>query len=257
MMQGNYFILSPDAQPFLHCWSLSVEEQFYMLFPAAFLLLYLHVKRHRTHFLAALCALSLLSCIILTYTRPAWAFFLPSRAWELLTGGILATLKKDTFPTRSKVITSVPIIGLALTILSFFVISESPAFPGYLATLPVIGTTCFLIPYDTSRSLAERLLLGAAGFYWTHVLLALSLALARILVGGLQVLFGFASLSNGAEDHYERVCRGSMLFLHREAKPYVPKSSGQAAFSLHFSRLFSRHFGAARRFREESQLCQC
>jgi len=37
MMQGNYFALSPDAQPFLHCWSLSVEEQFYMLFPATFL----------------------------------------------------------------------------------------------------------------------------------------------------------------------------------------------------------------------------
>jgi len=45
-----------------------------------------------------------------------------------------------------------------LTVLSFFVISESPAFPGYLATLPVVGTACFLIPYNTSRSLAERLL---------------------------------------------------------------------------------------------------
>src|SRR5665647_3089663 len=48
-----------------------------------FLLLYRHAKGYRTHVLVALCALSLLSCIVLTYTRPTWAFFLlPSRAWE-------------------------------------------------------------------------------------------------------------------------------------------------------------------------------
>jgi peptidoglycan/LPS O-acetylase OafA/YrhL len=36
IFQGNYFVLTPDAQPFLHCWSLSVEEQFYLLFLLVF-----------------------------------------------------------------------------------------------------------------------------------------------------------------------------------------------------------------------------
>jgi peptidoglycan/LPS O-acetylase OafA/YrhL len=40
IFQGNYFTISPDAQPFLHYWSLSVEEQFYMVFPLAILLLH-------------------------------------------------------------------------------------------------------------------------------------------------------------------------------------------------------------------------
>jgi peptidoglycan/LPS O-acetylase OafA/YrhL len=60
MLQGNYFVLSPDAQPFLHCWSLSVEEQFYLLFPATFLLLYRYANRYRAHVLTVLLAVSLL-----------------------------------------------------------------------------------------------------------------------------------------------------------------------------------------------------
>ena len=158
MLQGNYFVLSPDAQPFLHCWSLSVEEQFYMLFPSAFLLLYLNANKCRTHVLTALCAVSLLSCLVMTYMRPQWAFFLlPARAWELLTGSILATVNRNK-PTKRKLLASWPLIGLGLIVLSFFVISEGSAFPGYLAILPVAGTASFLVPYDISRSFAERLL---------------------------------------------------------------------------------------------------
>ena len=158
MLQGNYFILSPDAQPFLHSWSLSVEEQFYLLFPAAFLVLYRKANTYKTHVLTALCAASLVSCIVLTHTRPQWAFYLlPTRAWELLAGGILATVKRNN-PTTGKLLASLPFMGLVLISLSFFVISESQAFPGYIAALPVIGTACFLIRHDTSASLAERLL---------------------------------------------------------------------------------------------------
>jgi peptidoglycan/LPS O-acetylase OafA/YrhL len=158
MLQGNYFVLSPDAQPFLHCWSLSVEEQFYLLFPAAFVLLYWKVKRHRTRVLVAVCAGSLLSCVVLTHSRPEWAFYLlPARAWELLAGSIFATFNRNK-PTNNRLLTSLPFIGLVLIILSFFVISEGRAFPGLLATLPVAGTLCFMMPYDSSTGLGERLL---------------------------------------------------------------------------------------------------
>ena len=158
MLLGNYFVLSPDAQPFLHCWSLSVEEQFYLLFPATFVLLYRYADRHRLHILASLLAISLLLSIVLTRSRPNWAFFLlPTRAWELLAGGILATLKRGN-PTKSRILVSIPFIGLALIALSFLVMSEGPTFPGYLAMLPVVGTACFLIPYDISVSPIERIL---------------------------------------------------------------------------------------------------
>ena len=158
MLQGNYFVISPDAQPFLHCWSLSVEEQFYMLFPAIFVLVYWKGREYRAQVLAALCGVSLLFCIVLTHFRPGWAFYLlPSRAWELLAGSIFATFTERK-PTTSRVIASLPFIGLVLILISFFVISANQAFPGFLALLPVAGTVCFMTPYDTSGSFGERLL---------------------------------------------------------------------------------------------------
>jgi len=91
LLQGSYFVLSPDSQPLLHCWSLSVEEQFYLVFPAVFFVLYRKTGTYRVYVLAGLFALSFLSYVALNRFRPAWAFYLlPTRAWELLAGSILA-----------------------------------------------------------------------------------------------------------------------------------------------------------------------
>lgn len=46
MMQGSYFMISPDAQPFLHYWSLSVEEQFYLLFPIFLFITFRYGHKH-------------------------------------------------------------------------------------------------------------------------------------------------------------------------------------------------------------------
>jgi peptidoglycan/LPS O-acetylase OafA/YrhL len=157
MWQGNYFVLSPDAQPYLHCWSLSVEEQFYLIYPAAFLLLYWRARSVRTHVIMAVVVLSLFSCILLTYIRPEWAFYLlPTRAWELLAGGVLVASNREIRP--AKFTSTIPLVGLSLIGFSIFWISEGPGFPGLVATLPVVGTTCFLLPYEKSQCLTERIL---------------------------------------------------------------------------------------------------
>jgi peptidoglycan/LPS O-acetylase OafA/YrhL len=158
MFQGNYFVLSPDAQPFLHCWSLSVEEQFYLLFPAMFLFVDWKAKKHRTAILFALCVASLLFGVVLTHLRPQWAFYLlPARAWELLAGSILAsfTISESSHARLREVL---PHVGLALIALSLVVISDSSAFPGFIAILPVLGTALLLNPYNKSTGFPERLL---------------------------------------------------------------------------------------------------
>ena len=147
MLQGNYFAVSPDAQPFLHYWSLSVEEQYYMLFPSMLLLLFCKAKSYKTAILGALCSASLLACIMLTYWRPQWAFYLlPTRAWELLCGSILASLSAGGPATENKKLiwTLVSFAGIGLIIISMFSIHEGPAFPGYHAILPVLGAVCFI-----------------------------------------------------------------------------------------------------------------
>ena len=80
MLQGNYFALSPDAQPFLHYWSLSVEEQIYMLFPTGLVLLHKYTRRHSSIILAMAAAASLCSCVLMTRTRPGWAFYRRERS---------------------------------------------------------------------------------------------------------------------------------------------------------------------------------
>ena len=129
LLQGNYFALSPDSQPFLHCWSLSVEEQFYLLFPAAFLVL-----RRRPRALAALLAASFICYLALYRSRPEWAFYLlPARAWELLAGTLLASWKGRTL--------RLPYVGLVLIGVSFIA--------GDYVVFPVIGAVCLLAGGET------------------------------------------------------------------------------------------------------------
>lgn len=158
MVEGNYFVASPDTQPFLHCWSLSVEEQFYLFFPALFLFLFRTVRRRRALVLALLCLASLALCVVGTHWRPAWAFYLlPTRAWELLAGSVLAVLPQWGRPA-SRLLRAAPVAGLVLIGLSFAWVTDGPFFPGPLAVLPVAGTLCLLLPMDLSGSVVERAL---------------------------------------------------------------------------------------------------
>ncbi|HWW72406.1 MAG TPA: acyltransferase, partial [Duganella sp.] len=87
---ANYFSSSAELKPLMMTWSLSVEEQFYLFFPPVLLL----IRRYRWNTgaaLAALTAASLLASVWMTSRNPSTAFFLlPSRAWELGVGALLA-----------------------------------------------------------------------------------------------------------------------------------------------------------------------
>jgi len=87
MTQGNYFTLSPDAQPFLHFWSLSVEEQFYLFFPAIFLFLYLKANRRRTVILGILFGVSFFVCVRTHAHQTSVGFLLTSHARLGIIGG--------------------------------------------------------------------------------------------------------------------------------------------------------------------------
>src|SRR5579863_9263472 len=92
----NYLSASNAASPFLHFWSLGVEEQFYLIWPALLVLAVL-VWRRRSTRLAAFVALATVGIVSfavslwLTQVNEPWAFFsLPTRAWELSAGGLVA-----------------------------------------------------------------------------------------------------------------------------------------------------------------------
>lgn len=140
-LTGNYF--SNGHNFLLHTWTLSVEWQFYILYPIILVLLKKYLSTENTKkILIALCAIFFIFSIYATNKWPAPSYFLlPSRAWEMLAGGLAylypLKLNNEHKYSKSKVLEW---IGLTLIVGSCILISENNAWPGYLAAIPVLGT---------------------------------------------------------------------------------------------------------------------
>lgn len=156
IFKGSYFHISPDTTPFLHFWSLAVEEQFYVFFPLLFLLLFKYARRHQVLLLSLLWTLSFVACVGVTHRDPSLAFYLlPTRAWELLAGctlAVVAAQPRYSVPMWSRWSF---ITGLGLVLLSLVFIPESSGFPGWYPLFPVAGTVLMLLPSGVVR-VAER-----------------------------------------------------------------------------------------------------
>lgn len=145
MLQGDYFRISSDAQPLLHYWSLSVEEQFYLFFPPVFVLLS-KWPRLRASLIVLIATLSLAVCVLLTRMNQVWAFYLlPSRCWELLAGAGVATLTGVHSRLSDATINILALLGIMCIGVSLFTVREGANFPGLLALLPVIGASFLLL----------------------------------------------------------------------------------------------------------------
>ena len=122
-----------DASPMLHFWSLAVEEQFYLLWP----ILLLTVARTEPPRVAmaalatAVLAGSFILCSALTDTSSAWAYFsLPTRAWQLAAGGLLALSSPRSVALPHAVAAAVGWLGAALLGASLVAIGPTTAYPG-------------------------------------------------------------------------------------------------------------------------------
>ncbi len=165
--QGDYFDFWPDIQPLLHCWSLGVEEQFYLLWPI--LLVGLHNRQFTSvkclFILFALLLSSLLMCIVLTTVNNELAFYLiPTRAWELLSGCILAIISVKRTNKINPLNSLFQIVGLLIIIFSFYFIREKD-FPGIQAFAPVLGAI-LLVGIDRQQIGSLEKLLSKKEFVW-------------------------------------------------------------------------------------------
>ncbi|MEP5339580.1 MAG: acyltransferase family protein [Algibacter sp.] len=138
---AEYFSESSEFQPLLHTWSLSVEEQFYILWPP--LLLFLHRKfklQTRLTIVLITVFIGLGLSIYLTKTDLNMAYFLlPARIFELLIGGGLA-LYWDRLPKLSNFKNHIlSIIGALLIFIPALLLDKSSFFPGYQALWPCLG----------------------------------------------------------------------------------------------------------------------
>lgn len=138
--QNDYQNLNATPSPFIHYWSLAVEEQFYVVWPIFILFLSRYGKRAILNGVAIVTALSLLLSIYQTQTSPIWAFYsLPTRAWELGVGALLLFVPDKYL--RNRYFPWIGVIGIAIASLNF---DESTAFPGINALLPVAATAILI-----------------------------------------------------------------------------------------------------------------
>lgn len=141
---AGYFDTGEATKVLLHTWSLSVEEQFYIFLPLALLVL----RPNRSLIIGALVALwavSLVASVSLTPRAPTAAFYLfPFRAWELLTGVLLAIWGYQT-KTRWALHPALSWVGIALLVGSVLLIRPGPGFPGWQVLVPVLGSALILL----------------------------------------------------------------------------------------------------------------
>ncbi len=158
MHSTDYLAADAPPSPFQHYWSLGVEEQFYLLWPALIIGTAWLVRRfpripsrvsRLNPYVLVLAVVALVSfglSLAWTHTNPPWAFFsLPTRAWELAAGGLVA-LSADHWrrvPTRAAAVAGWG--GLALILLTCTQLGPHTPYPGTAALLPVLGTALVVV----------------------------------------------------------------------------------------------------------------
>jgi peptidoglycan/LPS O-acetylase OafA/YrhL len=163
--QTDYFH-PPRVSPVLHYWSLGVEEQFYLVWPV---LLWIghrltRGRRQRLPWLVgALVAGSFALAVVATILYPTAAFYLlPTRAWELGVGALLALAPAWPRRLSARAVDAAALAGLAMVLVSAVAFTASTPFPGLPAAVPIIGTALLIVAGADGRShLLSRLLTTA------------------------------------------------------------------------------------------------
>ncbi|EKT4522804.1 acyltransferase [Pseudomonas putida] len=148
--ESGYFDTAAELKPLLHLWSLAIEEQFYLLWP---LFLWAGWKLRASPLLLTIVIAAISFAINVTQVEisPVATFFLlPSRAWELLAGSILAWAalqnwwRAERSAARAAIENASSLFGVALIVLAMFYVQASDAFPGWYAAAPVVGAVMLI-----------------------------------------------------------------------------------------------------------------
>lgn len=157
--ESGYFATEAELKPLLHTWSLSVEEQFYMLYPLLVWSLWRFGQRHVSVVLVVVLLTSLgLAEWGITIDPSAAFYLLPTRAWELMIGALAALAVRQGWTHFPRGVEEVlGITGLILIAFAVLMFDGSTPFPGLFALIPTMGALFVLFP-ARNLTIAHRLL---------------------------------------------------------------------------------------------------
>jgi len=160
-LTANYWSLSSEFKPFLHTWSLGVEEQYYLLFPLIMILGWKFFRRHMAIVLGVAAFLSFAAANWGLFHKPEYNFYLlPTRAWEILVGAIAAFYLIGKNRTNSKYFWNELFggLGFCLIVASVFFIGRGDTPHGiFYLTAPTVGAVLIIL-FSTEETVVGRLL---------------------------------------------------------------------------------------------------
>ena len=156
---SGYFDPSSDTMPLLHTWSLAVEEQFYLLFPLALVLLARHKRIRTAGVILVLCIGSFELCLLGSGFCPSANFYLlPTRAWELMLGSLLAAVPAARLPNAWSN-EAAGLAGVGLILYSVLCYTRDTVFPGLATLLPSLGAGLIIRSGGARPTLVSRVLM--------------------------------------------------------------------------------------------------
>jgi peptidoglycan/LPS O-acetylase OafA/YrhL len=167
--KSGYFDAELQTAPLLHTWSLSVEEQFYFIFPLLLVFLFKTCTSTRKALMVlvgiALFTL-LLSEWLITYDQSLSFYASPTRFWQFIVGGLLAITPTKTMGYYQSQILS--FIGIAVLVGLIFTFNEATPFPGLMA-VPVTAATALVIYARSERGLMGWVLTNPLSNYFGNI----------------------------------------------------------------------------------------
>jgi peptidoglycan/LPS O-acetylase OafA/YrhL len=182
----DYWSLAGEFKPLLHTWSLSVEEQYYVIFPLLMILCWAYFRGWEVFVLGFLFVISMIAGVWGVAHVPTMAFYaLPTRAWEILLGAFAAYYlahNKVDIRARSRN-QALSLIGVVLILASVFIFNQNYLSPGLTTLAPTVGTVLIILfaleGTIVHRSLGSRAMVGIglisySMYLWHQPLFALA-----------------------------------------------------------------------------------